>query len=161
MIQKNLNKNGRKQVSMSKFISHLSTWSIRTRFSNPGLLDFQRNLFKKKKEIWNFGEVWAVDAITLNFLTKLDSTDCSMGLGDIRYLKWHDVNNSNSWFLTILNGFSEGFSLFKLIKKKKLKSIFKKIDISSVKSNIRELEPPTHSRQFDANWGKIRYVSNP
>ena len=27
--------------------------------------------------------------------------------------------------------------------------------------NIRVLDPPTHSRQFDANCGKIRYVSDP
>ena len=27
--------------------------------------------------------------------------------------------------------------------------------------NIRVLDPPTHSRQFDANSGKIRYMSDP
>ena len=27
--------------------------------------------------------------------------------------------------------------------------------------NDSELDPPTHSRQFDANYGKTRYVSDP
>ena len=27
--------------------------------------------------------------------------------------------------------------------------------------NVRGLDPPTHSHQFDANCGKIRYVSYP
>ena len=27
--------------------------------------------------------------------------------------------------------------------------------------NVRELDPPTHSRQFDTNCGKILYVSDP
>ena len=34
------------------------------------------------------------------------------GFGEIRFLKWCDVINSNSWFLTILKGFS--FTAFKL-----------------------------------------------
>ena len=36
-----------------------------------------------------------------------------MGFGEIRFLKWHDVINSNSWFLAILKEFS-GLPLFKL-----------------------------------------------
>ena len=32
-------------------------------------------------------EVWAVDAIALNFVTQLDSTGCSMGFGEVRFLK--------------------------------------------------------------------------
>ena len=51
--------------------------------------------------------------IALDFLTELDSTDYSVGFGEIRFLKWRVANNSNSWFMTILNGFS-GLSLFKL-----------------------------------------------
>ena len=47
------------------------------------------------------GEVWALkyDAIGLNFLKKLDSTDRSMWVfaREIRFLKWHDAINSNSW----------------------------------------------------------------
>ena len=27
--------------------------------------------------------------------------------------------------------------------------------------NVRRLDPPTHSRQFDANYGKIQFVSDP
>ena len=27
--------------------------------------------------------------------------------------------------------------------------------------NVRELDVPAHSRQFDANGGKIRYANNP
>ena len=37
-----------------------------------------------------------------------------MGYGEIRFLKWYDVINSNSWFLAILKEFS-GLPLFKLI----------------------------------------------
>ena len=36
-------------------------------------------------------------------------------LEEIKFLKWLDAINSNSWFLEILNGFSEGFLLFKYI----------------------------------------------
>ena len=56
------------------------------------------------------------DAIPLNFSKKLDSTDFHAGFGEIRFLKWRDVINSNSCFLAILNGFSEGLPLFMLIK---------------------------------------------
>ena len=62
--------------------------------------------------------VWAVEAITLSFSTELDFTDCSMGFGEIRLLKWCHVNDSNC-FLAILNGFSEGLFLFQLIFFKK------------------------------------------
>ena len=60
-------------------------------------------------------EVWAVDTTALNLLTKLDSTDSSMGFGGVRFLKWHDVNSSSFWFLAILSGFLESLSLFKQI----------------------------------------------
>ena len=33
------------------------------------------------------GEAWAVDTIALNFPMELDSTDCSMGFGEIRFMK--------------------------------------------------------------------------
>ena len=33
------------------------------------------------------GEVWAVEAVALNFSIELDFTDCSMGFGEIRFLK--------------------------------------------------------------------------
>ena len=49
---------------------------IRTRFPCPGLLDFLRNLFYKKN--LKHGRSMGSDAIALNFLKKLDSTDCSM-----------------------------------------------------------------------------------
>ena len=35
------------------------------------------------------------------------------GFWEIRFLKWRDVINSNSWFLAIFKGFSEGLPLFK------------------------------------------------
>ena len=54
------------------------------------------------------------DAIALNFLKKLDSTDCFMRvLERLDLTKWH-VIDSNSWFLAILKEFS-GLLLFKLI----------------------------------------------
>ena len=45
------------------------------------------------------GEVWAAEAIVLSYFTELDFTDYSMGFGEIKFLKWHHVNNSNSWFM--------------------------------------------------------------
>ena len=42
------------------------------------------------------GEIWAVEAITLNFLMELDFTGCSVGFGEIRFLKWCHINDSNS-----------------------------------------------------------------
>ena len=62
------------------------------------------------------------EAIALNFSEELDSTDFSMGVfGQIRLLKWCDVINSNSWFLAIVKGSSEGLPLFKLILFLKIK----------------------------------------
>ena len=103
--------------SYIKFLSHW-TWSIRTRtrYPCPGLLDFPRNLFfQKKSEILAKHGQLTIDAIALIFSPELDSTDCFMGFGEIRFLKWHDVNNSNFWFLVILNRFSQGLYLFKQI----------------------------------------------
>ena len=37
------------------------------------------------------------------------------GFGELRFLKWREVTNSNSWFLAILKGFLEGTPLFKII----------------------------------------------
>ena len=59
-------------------------------------------------------EVWPADVIALNFSRDLALTECTMAFQNIR-LKWRHVNNSNSWFLAILNGFSEGLFLFELI----------------------------------------------
>ena len=87
-----------------------STWTvevIRTRFPCPGLLDFLGNPFFKK--IWNMGKVYMgsrcyrfefLEEIRLYLLFHVN-------FGEIRFLKWHDVINSNSWFWAILKGFSE------------------------------------------------------
>lgn len=61
------------------------------------------------------GNIWAVGAIVLNFIMEVDSIKYYMVFREIRFLKQHDVNNSNSLFLVILNQFSDGLSLFKLI----------------------------------------------
>ena len=61
------------------------------------------------------GNIWAVGAIVLNFIMEVDSIKYYMVFREIRFLKRHDVNNSNSLFLVILNQFSDGLSLFKLI----------------------------------------------
>ena len=45
------------------------------------------------------GKVGAVDSMPLNFLTELDY--CSMGFGEIIFLKCCDVNNLNSGFLPV------------------------------------------------------------
>ena len=57
------------------------------RFPSPSLLDFLRNLFFFKKKILNMVEVRAVDAAALNLSTELNFTDCSMGFGEISFLK--------------------------------------------------------------------------
>ena len=61
------------------------------------------------------GNIWAVGAIVLKFIMEVDSIKYYMVFREIRFLKRHDVNNSNSLFLVILNQFSDGLSLFKLI----------------------------------------------
>ena len=53
------------------------------------------------------GQSMGSDAIALNFLKKLD-------FGRIRFSKWHDVINSNYWFLAMFKRVS-GLPLFKLI----------------------------------------------
>ena len=58
-----------------------STWKnevVRTRFPCPGLLDFLRNLFLKKRKILKYGRSMGSDSIAFNFLKELDSTDYSM-----------------------------------------------------------------------------------
>ena len=80
-----------------------------------------------------------------------------VGFGEIRILKWHDVMNSNFWFLAILKEFS-GLSLFKLIFFPKNK-ILTKIDISCVKSY--QSARPTHPHASIRHSGKIRYDSYP
>ena len=121
-----------------------STWTdevIRTRFPCPGLLDFLINLFlKKKSAIWAKYEQWHY---RFKFLdrSKLHwpfhgfwnfNGILFHGFWKIRFLKWRHVNNSNSWFLAMLNGFSEGLPLFKIIFVLKIKSISTKINISYV-----------------------------
>ena len=111
----------RKQVLTSsklKFNFESSTWTvevIRTRFPCPGLLDFLRNIyfFLKKSEIWAKYGQWCyrfkfLEEIRLHWLFHV-------GFGEIRFLKWHDVINSNSWFLAMLKNFSGLPLLFKLI----------------------------------------------
>ena len=52
--------------------------------------DILHHLFKNhpfKKKIWNMGKGWAVDAIALSFSKELDFIDCSIGFGEIRFLK--------------------------------------------------------------------------
>ena len=103
---------------------------------------FSEKSFFKEKKIRNMGKVWLVDAIALNCSMELDSTNYSMGFREICFLRWCNFKNSNSWFLIILNGFSESLSLFMLI--------FQVIifDISCVKNvNLKELGPATYLRQ--------------
>ena len=60
------------KVKLLRF--NLNSWSIiRTRFPCPGFLDFLWNLFYKKT--LKYGRSMGSDAIALNFLKKLDSTD--------------------------------------------------------------------------------------
>ena len=86
----------------SKFLSH-SNWSITTILPTPDLLDFPRNISFKKS--LNIGEVWAVDAITLNFFAGLDFTTLPWALEissdfSSRFFKWRHVKNEffGTWF---------------------------------------------------------------
>ena len=54
------------------------------------------------------GEVWPVDTIFSNFLTELDFIDVSLGLGEMII----QIQLKTTQILVILNGFSEGLSLF-------------------------------------------------
>ena len=114
--------------SKSKFSFECSIWTvevIRTRFQCPYLLDFLRNqFFLKKSEIWAKYGQWCYRLKSLEGI-RLYSV-IHAGFGEIRFLKLRDVINSNSWFLGILNEFSEGLRLFKLIFFLKLKKGFNK-----------------------------------
>ena len=57
------------------------------------------------------GEVSAVDTIFSNFLTELDFIDVSLGLGEMTI----QIQLKTIQILVILNGFSEGLSLFVLL----------------------------------------------
>ena len=98
---------------------------------------FSDKSFKKKNKL-QYGRSMSSDTIALNFSTEVDSTGSSMVFGILMgfyfmgFLKWRQVNNSNSWFLAMLNGFSEGLPLFKIIFALKIRSILTKIDISYV-----------------------------
>ena len=101
-----------------KFNFESTIWTvdvIRTRFQCPGLLDFLRIFFLKKQktsEIWSKYCQWCyrftyLEGIRLQWLFHA-------GFGEMKFLKLRDVINSNSWFLAMLKGFSEGLPLFKL-----------------------------------------------
>ena len=61
-----------------------------------------------------------------------------------------------------INGFSEGLSLLAiLIFLVKIKKYLNKNQYFMSNFNVRELDPPTHLRQFDANYGNIQYVCEP
>ena len=60
--------------------SNKFTWSVKTRLPSTGFWIF----LKKNLKYW---EVWAVDAIALNFSTEVDSIECYMGLGEIIFFK--------------------------------------------------------------------------
>ena len=140
-----------KQISYYIINFESLTWTVevfRTRFRCPSLLDFLRNLFLKKYKIW-VKCAMSSDAITLNFSKELNFTDwlSHTGFGEIRFLKWRDVVNSNSWFLAIWKEFSEGLPLFKL------KRILTKIDISWVKSSTGcYTHPPTCISLMQTMW---------
>ena len=113
-----------------------------------GLSD--KSFFKKKSEIWAKYGQWCygfnfVKGIRLHWLFH-------KGFGEIRFWKWLDVIISNSWFLEILKGFSEGLPLLNLNNWTgfqannfflKLKRILTKIDISCVKPK-RQSDRRTH-----------------
>ena len=109
------------------------------------------------------GEVWTViwcysfkflEEIRLHWLFHV-------GFGEIRFFKWHDVANQ---FKFLVFGNIKSFHFrFALIQANifflKLNRILTKLNICY--ANTIVLDPPTHSHQFDANGGKIRYVSDP
>ena len=87
---------------------------------------------------WIFREIWPKYGqwcYRFKFLQEIRLHWLLVGFGEIRFLKWHDVINSNSWFLAILKDFSDLPLLFKLIFFfSKLNRILTKIGTSCVKS---------------------------
>ena len=59
------------------------------------------------------------------------------------------------------NGFSEGLSLLAIYFFLKIKKYLNENQYFMSNLNVRELDPPTRLHQFDANCGKIQYVSDP
>ena len=87
---------------------------------------------KERSEIWAKYRQWCyrfefLEEIRLHWLFHVS-------FGEIRFLKWHGVINSNSWLLAILKEFSS-LPLFK--------RIFTKIGISCAKS-YHQSARPTH-----------------
>ena len=109
----------------------------------------EKSFFKKNKsEIWAKYGLWCyhfkfLEEIRLHWLFH-------RGFGEIRFLKWHDVINSNYWFLAILRVFRFVFiqSIFFL----KLNRILTKIDISCVRS-YHQSARPTHP--LASIWSKL------
>ena len=98
----------------------LDSHSRFTGFSEKSFFFFNKNLKN--------GQSIGSDAIALNFSKELDSTDSTdhADFGEIKFLKWNDVINLNSWFLAILKGFSECSPFFKLTYFLKIKKDFNK-----------------------------------
>ena len=140
----------RLEVQFSKFNLSSFPLSTFTGFSEKSFF------LKKKKEIWTKYGQWRyrfkfLKGIRLYWLFHVD-------FGEIRFLKWCDVINSNSCFLTILNGFSEGLLLFKLNFFLKIKKHFNENRYFMCQILAR----PTHP--LASIWRKlweIRYVSDP
>ena len=87
---------------------------------------------------------------------------CSGLLDFLRNLFFFKKIRNEIWtkiFGNIKRGFR--FAFIQAIIFLKLTRILTKIDISLSNFNTRALDPPVHSHQFDANCGKIRYVSDP
>ena len=71
-----------------------------------------------------------------------------MGFEEIRFLKWHDVINSNYWFLAILREFSGLLLSMLILFFLKLNRILTKIDVSCVETRVLDPLPLSHQLFF-------------
>ena len=125
---------------------------------------FSEKSFLKKSEIWaNYGK-WCyrfkfLEGIRLHWLFHA-------GFGEIRFLKWRDVINSNSSLFLLFGNINRQLRDILLNRKNhfslKIKKDFNKNQYFICQILKSECwDPPTHSHQFEANYGKIQHVTDP
>ena len=117
-------------------LNRQNPWSVMTKvICRHSPLKLETSFFIIKVKVQQYGWSMGSECYRFKFLEGIRLHWLFyVGLGEIRFLKWHNVISSNSWFLAILKEFS-GLPLFKLIFFfLKLNRILTKIDISHVKS---------------------------
>ena len=104
------------------------------------------------KQILNMGEVVCMGSgcYRFKFLEEIRLHWLfHMGFGEIRFLKWYDVINSNSWFLAILREFSGLLLSMLILFFLKSNRILTKIDVSCVETRVLDSAPLSHQLVFN------------